>query len=129
MHRSILTLLTLTARLGRYVQLLLLWLDNCHHDYCAGRHLAPLELREFGAYAGNSSNGAMYLFMGPLTSGTSDSSTAFAMFEGGGAYDYLGAYGTTITDMDGDGHDDLVGTEYYGSGDVGHVFIFNGGAM
>lgn len=82
-----------------------------------------------GAYAGNSSNGAMYLFMGPLTSGTSDSSTAFAMFEGGGAYDYLGAYGTTITDMDGDGHDDLVGTEYYGSGDVGHVFIFNGGAM
>ena len=81
-----------------------------------------------GARGEDSYTGASYLFTGPFSASiTTDD--AVAKVVGDDTYTYTGQYDSQFADLNDDGHDDLVGSSYYGNGDLGQVYILTGGSM
>jgi FG-GAP repeat protein len=70
-------------------------------------------------------SGRVYLFYGPV-SGSLSATTADAIIEGA-AFDEIGRAVAALSDLNGDGFDDIVvGSDIAGGGSRGEIFIFNG---
>lgn len=78
-----------------------------------------------------SDNGAAYLFLGPVPSGTVHVADAYARYEGEASDDQAGCSVAGGADVDGDGRDDVaIGSCFNDRGgeNAGAVFLFRGGS-
>jgi hypothetical protein len=82
---------------------------------------------------GNDDNGStagkLYVFSGPLTSGSSLVPADSATQIGGASGGYCGYYDVGAGDFDGDGNTDYLAPCYYGASNVGAIYVFSGGGM
>jgi len=82
---------------------------------------------------GNDDNGStagkVYIFSGPLTSGSSLVPADSATQIGGESGDYCGYYDVGAGDFDGDGATDYLAPCYYGASNLGSIYVFIGGGI
>ena len=78
-----------------------------------------------GVSNGTYDSGGVYLFSGPITADTADSS-ASALLAGQGDEDQAGHALACLTDNDGDGYDDLVVGAHYKGNDSGVAYVVHG---